>query len=103
MLNYTFGVDVQQGVAQPASNVSELGPTGNLNAPYGAQSTLSSIASTMLATQAADANTAQTQLGTEQAVQSTLQNTLTSETGVSLDTEMSQMIALQNATTRTRK
>jgi flagellar hook-associated protein 1 len=34
---------------------------------------------------------------TEQGVQTTLQSRLSSETGVSLDAEMSQMIALQNA------
>lgn len=80
-----------------ASNTSGLGPGGNLNAPYVSPTTLGALASTMLAAQAQDSATTTNQLATEQAVQTTLSNQLSSEDGVNMDTEMSNMIELQNA------
>jgi len=84
-------------VAQPASNTSGLGPTGSLNAPYTAPPTLAGIAATLLAAQAQGSATVSTQADTEQAVQTTLAGKLSSESGVNIDAEMSQMIVLQNA------
>jgi len=97
VLDYTFGADVQSGVAQPASNTTGLGPAGNLNAPYQPQATLADTASALVGAESSDSNTATSQLDTAQTLQSTLQSTLTSDTGVNMDTEMSDMIALQNA------
>ncbi len=97
VLTYTFGADQAPGVPQPASNTSGLGPTGTLNAPYNAPTTIGGIASTMLAAQAQESNTTSTQADTEQAVQSALASKLSSQSGVNLDTEMSHMIQLQNA------
>ncbi len=86
------------GTAPLAStNTQNLGPNGTLDAPYPAPATLSDFAATLVGTQATDGASATNQLSTEQAVQSTLQTNLSSETGVNLDTEMSNMIALQNA------
>ena len=78
-------------------NTSGLGPTGKLNAPYTAPATLGGIASTMLAAQAQDSATTSTQADTEQAVQTTLASKLSAQSGVNMDTEMSNMIQLQNA------
>jgi flagellar hook-associated protein 1 FlgK len=80
-----------------ASNVSGLGPDGNLSAPYAAPTTLVAAASSMLAAQAQDSATTTNQLSTEQAVQTTLSTNLSSQSGVDMDTEMSNMIELQNA------
>ncbi|MDQ2762933.1 MAG: hypothetical protein M3Y22_05435 [Pseudomonadota bacterium] len=55
------------------------------------------FAATLVGAQSADSAAATSQLSTEQAVQTTLQTKLSSETGVNIDTEMSDMIALQNA------
>lgn len=80
-----------------SSNTSGLGPGGNLNAPYVSPTTLGALASTMLAAQAQDSATTTSQLSTEQAVQTTLSNSLSSKDGVNMDTELSNMIELQNA------
>jgi flagellar hook-associated protein 1 FlgK len=97
VLDYTFGANAQSGVPQPASLTSGLGPTGQLSAPYVAPPTLSGIAATMLASQAQDSAATSSQLSTEQAVQTNLSGKLSSESGVNMDTEMSNMIQLQNA------
>lgn len=99
VLDYALGSQVQAGVAQPASNSSDLGPAGTLSAPYGSGTgtALSDIASSLVASQSADGASVTSQLSTEQAVQTTLQSKLSNETGVNIDTEMSLMITLQNA------
>jgi flagellar hook-associated protein 1 len=97
VLDYTFGADVQSGVAQPASNTTGLGPAGNLNAPYQPQATLAETAAALVGAESSDSDTATSQLDTAQTLQSTLQSSLTNQTGVNMDTEMSDMIALQNA------
>lgn len=79
------------------SNTSGLGPQGNLNAPYTAPTTLGQLASTMVAAQAQESSTVTNQLSTEQAVQTTLSSQLSSQSGVNIDTEMTNMIQLQNA------
>ena len=79
------------------SQVSGLGPAGNLNAPYVSPPTLGQLASTMVAAQSQDSAATTSHLATEQAVQTTLGSKLSSQSGVSMDTEMSNMIQLQNA------
>ena len=97
VLNFALGANAQAGVTQPASNTTGLGATGTLSVPYAAPATLGDIATALVGAQAAASATATAQLSTEQAVQTTLQGKLTSQSGVNMDTEMSQMIALQNA------
>lgn len=79
------------------SSTSGLGPQGNLTAPYTAPTTLGQLASTMVAAQAQDSSATTNQLSTEQAVQTTLSQQLSSQSGVDMDTEMTNMIQLQNA------
>jgi flagellar hook-associated protein 1 len=92
VLNTTFG-------STPAlvTKTSGLGPAGTLSAPYSPPSTLVGLAATMTAAQAQDSASTSNQLSTEQAVQTTLSGKLSSQSGVHMDTEMSNMIALQNA------
>ncbi len=97
VIDFPLGADAQAGVAQPASNTSGLGPTGTLAAPYASQPTLGGIASALVGAQSAASAAVSAQLSTEQGVQTTLQGQLTSQSGVNMDTQMSQMIALQNA------
>ena len=80
-----------------AAHVTGLGPSGTLSAPFSSPPTLGGFASTMLAAQAQDSATATSQLATEQSVQTMLNGKLTTQSGVSIDTEMSNMIQLQNA------
>ncbi|MDE2581519.1 MAG: flagellar hook-associated protein FlgK [Rhodospirillales bacterium] len=97
ILTYALGADAQAGVAQPASHTTGLGATGTLSAPYAPPATLGDIATALVGAQAADSATTTSQLATAQATQTTLQGKLTSQSGVNMDTEMSTMIALQNA------
>ena len=50
-----------------------------------------------MASQAQDSSATTSQLGAERSVQTSLSTKLAAETGVSIDTEMSLMIQLQNA------
>jgi flagellar hook-associated protein 1 FlgK len=97
VLNYTFGADQSAGVPWPASNTGGLGASGTLSAPYAAPPTIGGLASTVLASQAQQSAAVSSQVDTEQAVQTTLSNKLSTESGVNMDTEMSNMIQLQNA------
>ena len=91
ILNSTFGT------SGPTPSTTGLGPTGALNLSYNPPATLADFASDISSSLAAASSNATNQLQTEQGVQTTLQGQLSSETGVSIDTEMSHMIALQNA------
>lgn len=97
VLSYALGSDVQAGVPQPPPATTGLGPAGNLSAPYAAQPDLASQATALVGAQAADAANAQTGLTNAQSLQTALQTRLAAGSGVSIDTEMSTMIALQNA------
>jgi flagellar hook-associated protein 1 FlgK len=97
VLNFTFGANQGPGVPWAPSKTSGLGPNGTLSAPYTAPATLGGIASTVLASQAQDSAATSTQADTELAVQTTLASKLSAQSGVNMDTEMSNMIQLQNA------
>jgi flagellar hook-associated protein 1 len=97
VLTYALGSQAQSGVAQPSPNVSGLGVLGNLNAPYSPPATLAGFASVLASAQSADVSNAAAQLTSETAVQSTLSSQFTATSGVDTDTELSKMVALQNA------
>jgi flagellar hook-associated protein 1 FlgK len=97
VLNYALGSDAQPGVTQPPFNTTGLGSDGTLAAPFPAPSTLADLASSVVASQAQDSATITNQLTAEQAVQTTLNSKVAATSGVNMDTEMSTMIALQNA------
>ena len=97
VLDYALGSEAQAGVAQPASHTAGLGATGTLSLPYAAPAALGDIAGALVGAQAADSAATTSQLTTGQAVQTLLQGKLNTRSGVNMDTEMSQMIALQNA------
>lgn len=78
-------------------NTTGLGSTGTLNAPFGTPATLAGFATDIVASQASDSSTASARLTTEQAVQTNLQGRFSSTSGVNIDTEMTNLIALQNA------
>jgi flagellar hook-associated protein 1 FlgK len=97
ILSYALGSVNQDGVAQPAPATTGLGVSGTLAAPYAPQPDLASQATALVGAQAADAAQAQASLTDAQTLQTALQKTLSAGSGVSIDTEMSTMIALQNA------
>jgi len=97
VLTYALGSDVQAGVAQPAPNVTGLGPSGTLGAGYAAATDLAGLATDVVSATAAQSSTVTSQLSTAQGLQQTLQAQLASGSSVNLDQQMSQMIVLQNA------
>jgi flagellar hook-associated protein 1 FlgK len=97
VLTYSFGSTAQDGVAQQAIATTGLGADGTLNAGYPAQSTLLGYANALTAVQSADSTNATSDATDAKGLQASLQNTLTSATGVDMDTQLGQMVQLQNA------
>ena len=97
VLQYGFGADAQANTPQPTPNTTGLGASGTITLPYSPGATLQSFAANLAGYQAQTAGAAQDSLTTGQTLQSTLQTKLSSETGVSVDTELSNMVVLQNA------
>ena len=97
ILDYALGSEAQQGVPQTPLNTTELGPDGTLTAPYGPPATLGEEATAVVSAQAAVSSSASSQLSAEQAVQTNLANNMATVSGVSMDTQMSLMIQLENA------
>ena len=97
VVTYALGADVQDGVAQPTVPTTGLGPDGTLQSGTTAQSTLLDAANTLTASQANDSAQATSQTTDSAAVASSLQTRLTGATGVDVDTELGQLVVLQNA------
>ncbi len=97
VLQYGFGAQSQAGVSQTAPATGGLGASGTLSLPFTPGATLQSFAANLVGAQAQAAGAASDALSTGQAVQTTLSAKLASETGVSVDTELSNMLVLQNA------
>lgn len=97
VLTYAFGADSAPGTAQPAPAVGGLGASGTLQARFGAPGTLADFASAMGSAQAQDAASASAAADAETATATAMQTQLSAATGVSMDTELSHMVALQNA------
>jgi flagellar hook-associated protein 1 FlgK len=98
IVNYTFGTQVQSGVAQPTMSTSGLGASGNLNAAFGATGdSLSDFATSLVSTQAQQSAAITTAMTSEQALQTSLSAKATAVSGVNMDTEVSEMLSLQNA------
>ncbi len=97
ILNYTFGTQAQAGVTQPSLNTNGLGASGNLTAPFSAGGALSDYATNLVSSQAEQSATTTSNLTTEQALQTSLNAKVSAVSGVSMDTEMSLMLNLQNA------
>jgi flagellar hook-associated protein 1 FlgK len=97
VLTYTFGADVQAGVPQPPPNTTGLGPLGVLSLPFSAPDTPTMFAAALVGQEANDSANTSGALATVQATQTALANQLSSASGVNIDQQMSQMIALQNS------
>jgi flagellar hook-associated protein 1 FlgK len=94
---YTFGADSSAGIAWPSVQSTGLGAGASLLLPYSGTGSLSDFASRLTSAQGADAQNAQTNLANETAVQSSIANSINDVSGVSIDTEMSKMVSLQNS------
>ncbi len=97
VLDYALGPEVQDGVAQTPGLTVGLGAAGTLNAGFGAATSLGDYATALSASQAADSAAATSAASDAKNTQAALSSTLQSETGVDMDSQLSLMIALQNA------
>ena len=88
---------MQAGVAQPAAASSGLGVSGTLSSPYSGSTDLTSLASALTGSQAETINDVSSDLTNETAVQSSLSSKVAGVSGVSVDDELSSIVALQNA------
>ena len=96
--NYTFGTQSKTGVSQPTLHTNGLGASGTLAVPFTAAATaLSDFAISLVSSQAQQSATTTSNLTTEQALQTSLNAKASAVSGVNMDTEMSQMLSLQNA------
>ena len=97
ILNYALGADAQEGVAQTPPASSGLGADGSIALSYETSNTIGGFAASLVGAQSVAVNQASTALATSTSLQSTLQSRLQAGSGVSIDTELSNLIILQNA------
>ena len=95
VLSQAFGPISASTAAAPL--VTGLGLSGRLFAPFAAPQTLASFAADVVSAQTSASSDAATNLTNAQAVQTTLNSKVAAVSCVSVDTEMSTMIGLQNA------
>ena len=94
---YAFGTDSAAGKAWSGVQSTGLGVGGSLSLPYSGTGSLADFASRLISSQGADAQNAQTNLSDETAVQTSISTSINNVSGVSIDTEMSKMVSLQNS------
>ena len=97
VLSYSLGADVQANVPQAAPAIAGLGAAGTLSAPFAAPATLADFATDITASQAGDSATANAAAADAGGVQTSLAASLNSQTGVDVDSQLAQMVQLQNA------
>jgi flagellar hook-associated protein 1 FlgK len=97
VLDYALGAEAQSGVPQPGFNSAGLGPAGDLAAPYAPGAALADYASAMIGAQSQQSADATSQLDSAQTMQSALQSKLAAASGVDIDSEMTNLVKLQNA------
>jgi flagellar hook-associated protein 1 len=97
VLDFAFGDQVQPGVSQPAPKTINLGPGGNLSAPFGGDPSLSDFTASIVSGLAEQSANVTANLTTSSSLETSLSSQLTSQTGVNVDSELSKMLTLQNA------
>jgi len=97
VLNFSFGADVQQGVAQPGIATTGLGASGTLAANFQPGQTLLDYANGQTAANADDSNSASSAATETQATQTSLAKALQGSTGVDIDSQLANLVQLQNA------
>ena len=97
VISYALSGSIAPSVAQPAPSLSAMGPTGLLVSPIAAPAALADFATALLASQAADATDASNTATASSDTQKALQQSLSQSSGVNMDTELAQMVQLQNA------
>lgn len=98
VLSYAFGTTSDaSGTAQTAAPSSNLGLSGTLSTGYTGNQGIISLATSLTAQQAATASNASSSLALSQTTQTNLTSSLSGTSTVSVDTEMANIVTLQNA------
>ena len=93
----TFGTTVAAGVLQPAAATTGLGANGGLSTSYTGAGNLATLATSLTASQAQTISDVTSRQTSQTDIQTALQATLNSTSGVSIDDQMANVVALQNA------
>jgi flagellar hook-associated protein 1 FlgK len=97
VLQYALTGDIAPGTAQPAVNLTQMGPPGSLSANYTTTPDLAGFATAVLTANASAASTASSAATTAQDSQTALQQNISKQSGVNIDAELASMVQLQNA------
>ncbi|TCZ53196.1 flagellar hook-associated protein FlgK [Roseicella aquatilis] len=97
VLDYGFGAEAAAGKPWPAIATTGLGPDGSLASPFAAPATLLDYAARVTAAQTGDRATATAAKEQSQALQTSLETRFAAQSGVNRDTEMANIVSLQNA------
>jgi flagellar hook-associated protein 1 FlgK len=97
VLQYGFGADAQANTPQPAPASTGLGVNGTVTLSYQTSDTIGGFAANLVAAQSTAVSAAANALSTGTSLQTTLQSKLQAGSGVSIDSELSNLIILQNA------
>ena len=97
VLNNALGTTINVGTTQPAAQTSGLGVNATLSAPYAGTGSLATLATALTSSQAQTIAAATSQQTSQTDIQTALQANLTSTSGVSVDDQMANVVALQNA------
>jgi flagellar hook-associated protein 1 FlgK len=103
VIAYSFGVQVQPGVAQPQGQSQGLGPSGTLRGVQSAATDLAGIAAAIVGAQASDAGRAASNVADATSAQVTMQGKVATRSAVKIDNEMSMMVQLQSSYAATAK
>jgi flagellar hook-associated protein 1 len=97
IVQYALGGQASSGVPQTLPATTGLGPSGTLTSGFAAPADLAGLAAAVTGQEAELSASTTNQLTVAQSTQTMLQANLFSATSVSIDSEMSRMIVLQNA------
>lgn len=96
-LNNALGANTTSGAAWTPAATAGLGVSGTITARFTSPATLAAFATSVGSAQAQAYSAAKSTASAEQATATAMQSKLTAASGVSMDTELSHMVALQNA------
>ncbi len=97
VLNYSFGVEAQSGVPQPAPPNTGLGGSGTLSLNYDNSGGLGAMAVNFTGAEASGSSNAQSAKTSAQSLQTSLQTQFANGSAVSIDQQMGMLVSLQNA------
>ena len=97
IVTYAFGENSSGGVAQAAAPSSGLGPSGLLSSSYPGAGSIFDLAASLSSAWGESASNASTNQTNSSATQTSISTALGNVTNVSVDGEMSKMVALENS------